>query len=361
MNVDAFAEKVLFEPKFEEVHIVGNYEEGYADGYKEGKASADQAAYAKGWSEGEAEGREAGYQNGRADGYDEGYYAAIAKLTDIVITENGIYEPEGDSIGFRQVHVKVFANSGRLTLGEDGVARYDGDCKEVWYTLHMVDGASSVPIASDYISGNEQDFSEKINESGAGEYFVTCVVYNSEGIVIGEYTSNTVEFGGGIGGDDGNWLFKEQYLDMSGNGTLPAPVVGTSYTVFVDGEEKVTVVYEYEGQWLQWANGAISHSSWNGGWSFLFDPPSDCLTESGVVSIRINRATDCARKVYCYDDNLYQWDIYYGAAQEMSYSGQCPKCNCELGDFAGVILDSTNCPCCNAEISYNRGEITLAN
>ena len=84
-----------------------------------------------------------------------------------------------------------------------------------------------------------------------------------------------------------NWLFKDQYLTTDGNATLPAPVVGTSYTVFVDGVEKVTTVCLDENEWFMWDDGAVTYR-YDEGWCFAFDPPSNALTESGTVSIRIN-------------------------------------------------------------------------
>lgn len=39
--------------------------------------------------------------------YDVGYDAALEKLTDLVVTENGDYAPEGDSTGFRSVSVAI--------------------------------------------------------------------------------------------------------------------------------------------------------------------------------------------------------------------------------------------------------------
>jgi hypothetical protein len=89
------------------------------------------------------------------------------------------------------------------------------------------------------------------------------------------------------GGDDGNWLFKDEYIDGSRD-DLPAPVEGVSYTCFVDGEEIGTStaanendrIVEFQTEdyrvWLIYEYGA---------WVFH---PIDSAVQSGTVSIRIN-------------------------------------------------------------------------
>ena len=80
----------------EEVPDADRYNQGYADGLTEGYESGK----ADGITEGKAEGQEIGYAD------------ALAKRTDIEITENGEYTPSGDSTGFKSVIVNVDASGG---------------------------------------------------------------------------------------------------------------------------------------------------------------------------------------------------------------------------------------------------------
>lgn len=56
---------------------------------------------------GKEEGRSEGYEQGLTDGKTIGYENALAKRTDLVVEENGTYEPQGDSTGFKSVIVSV--------------------------------------------------------------------------------------------------------------------------------------------------------------------------------------------------------------------------------------------------------------
>ena len=85
---------------------------------------------------------------------------------------------------------------------------------------------------------------------------------------------------------DVEWLFEDVDLTTESNGDLPAPDDGVSYTVFVDGEEKCTVVYERSSNIFFWNGGCIQYG--DAGWHFVFEPPSDYFVESGTVSIRVN-------------------------------------------------------------------------
>ena len=141
--------------------------------------------------------------------------------------------------------------------------------------------------------------------SGDLEYLVCCDTCPSCGCTLGAmldgivhdtncpfcnaaitYDEGNVTLRDGNTGDV-NWLFENQYLDTDGNIDLPPAVEGQSYTIFVDGEEKVTDVHEFDYYWFKWDGGIVSYDSVFG-WHFVFDPPSDGFTESGTVSVRIN-------------------------------------------------------------------------
>lgn len=53
------------------------------------------------------EGKEEGRVEGRAEGEAIGYENALSKRTELVVEENGTYEPQGDSTGFKSVKVAV--------------------------------------------------------------------------------------------------------------------------------------------------------------------------------------------------------------------------------------------------------------
>ena len=84
-----------------------------------------------------------------------------------------------------------------------------------------------------------------------------------------------------------NWLFENERLTDYSRTDLPSPIVGVSYTIFVDGEEKVTSVVDCDGYWFAWGDGAIVWSL-SDGWRFMFDPPSGAFITSGTVSVRAN-------------------------------------------------------------------------
>lgn len=90
--------------------------------------------------QGKEEGRSEGYEQGLTDGKTIGYENALAKRTDLVVEENGTYEPQGDSTGFRIVSVNVQAKS------ENRLAAYFGRT-----LTHLVesdfDGVTTLPIA----------------------------------------------------------------------------------------------------------------------------------------------------------------------------------------------------------------------
>jgi hypothetical protein len=107
-----------------------------------------------------------------------------------------------------------------------------------------------------------------------------------------EYASQIVEEGGGSTGGDGNWLFKDEYIDGS-RADLPAPVGGVSYTLFVGGEEIATRTAEYndveEVVYLTFRTEdrrvVFIYDVGVGGWHFH---SIDSQVTSGTVSVRIN-------------------------------------------------------------------------
>lgn len=107
------------------------------------------------------------------------------------------------------------------------------------------------------------------------------------------YASQIRAIDEGGGEEEGNWLFQDMMLDSNGNNSLPAPVVGTSYTCFVDGEEIATSIAEsnWDGSAVLRFNTEdyriyfIYDASTGLGWHFH---PIDSQVQSGSVSIRIN-------------------------------------------------------------------------
>lgn len=107
------------------------------------------------------------------------------------------------------------------------------------------------------------------------------------------YADKIVESEEAGGADTGNWLFQDMMLDSNGNNSLPAPVIGNSYTLFVDGEEIGTSRAE-----SNWDGSAVLRfntedyriyflydASTGLGWHFH---PMDSQVQNGNVSIRIN-------------------------------------------------------------------------
>ena len=180
-----------------------------------------------------------------------------------------------------------------LTLGEDKIVRfvqpantYVNECN---YTLWKLNKDSVVTNLSEYYGfayGNDCNFSSYMSEPGS--YFVTCLTLGHDYCVNGYYTSNVLSVI--------DWLFQNEQIDTNGrqvldsNGEPIVPVAGTSYTLFVDGEELMTSTafedlgitelefYDFANYrfWLKYTD--------NFGWSF--DP--DCTITGGNVSVRIN-------------------------------------------------------------------------
>ena len=86
-----------------------------------------------------------------------------------------------------------------------------------------------------------------------------------------------------------NWLFQNEHIGTE-RCDLPAPVEGVSYTVFVEGVEVGTTEFTFVKSISVNALMFPDYCSlaYDDGWYFYFDPPSGCLTDSGIVSIRIN-------------------------------------------------------------------------
>lgn len=78
-----------FDLEFEQVTEIsdGGFDRGYAEGYENGKGDGLTEGYAKGETEGFAD--------------------ALAKRTELVVTDSGEYVPEGESTGFKKVTVGI--------------------------------------------------------------------------------------------------------------------------------------------------------------------------------------------------------------------------------------------------------------
>jgi hypothetical protein len=117
---------------------------------------------------------------------------------------------------------------------------------------------------------------------GCGDAYKTATNWSAFADII-------VEEGGGTE----NWLFQNEQVDSSGNNSLPAPVIGNSYTLFVDGEEIATSRAEssWDGSAVLRFNTEdyriyfIYDASTGMGWHFH---PMDSQVQSGSVSIRLN-------------------------------------------------------------------------
>ena len=130
-----------FNPKFEKVNDIsdGGYERGLAEGYESGK------------TEGLAEGR----AEGRAEGQEIGYADALAKRTDLVITENGEYTPSDDSTGFKSVSVNVpskLAQKADGTLTELTASDLQGVTKIVDYAFQSTENLTYVVLSKSVVS-----------------------------------------------------------------------------------------------------------------------------------------------------------------------------------------------------------------
>ena len=78
-------------------------EDRYWVGKEEGRAEGEAIGYGKGYEQGNTD----GYAQGNEDGQEVGYADALAKRTEIVVTQNGEYDPPGESTGFKKVSVNV--------------------------------------------------------------------------------------------------------------------------------------------------------------------------------------------------------------------------------------------------------------
>lgn len=102
-----------FDLEFEQVTEIsdGGYERGYAQGYETGKGDGLTEGYAKGETDGYGKGYEQGntdgYTTGKTEGVTEGFADALAKRTELVVTDSGEYVPEGESTGFKKVTVGI--------------------------------------------------------------------------------------------------------------------------------------------------------------------------------------------------------------------------------------------------------------
>ena len=112
-----------FDLEFEQVTEIsdGGFDRGYAEGYENGKGDGLTEGYAKGETEGYGKGYEQGntdgYTTGKTEGVTEGFADALAKRTELVVTENGDYAPQGDSTGFKTVSVNVESDIDALIDG----------------------------------------------------------------------------------------------------------------------------------------------------------------------------------------------------------------------------------------------------
>ena len=139
------------------------------------------------------------------------------------------------------------------------------------------------------------DFSTRITELGAGDYYVSIVLYNEDYQVLAAYESDPVHFDGG----DENWLFQNEYMNTTpktvydANGNPIVPVVGTSYTLFVDGVEIAYNTATDKGGAIGVVLSIVTpdnsviftYVGGMGGWYFN---STDSKVKSGTVSIRVN-------------------------------------------------------------------------
>ena len=122
-------------------------------------------------------------------------------------------------------------------------------------------------------------------DKGCGSTYKNATNWCDYANIIVEETDNE---GGNEGEDtEENWFFKGEHIDYS-RADLPEPVVGVSYTLFVDGEEigtdtarsdndrRIEFYTEDFRVWMFYEYGA---------WHFH---PVDSQVQSGTVSIRIN-------------------------------------------------------------------------
>lgn len=131
---------MIVDVKFEEneATIDCDFEEIQYDdkGYERGLAEGEQIGYANGYGNGYEQGVTEGYANGEAD--------TLAKRTELTVTGNGEYTPEGESTGFSKVNVRCENKLNQLvtrTLTEITAADLDGVTNIPQYAFH---GCSSI-------------------------------------------------------------------------------------------------------------------------------------------------------------------------------------------------------------------------
>ena len=83
-------------PDYSGGNCKGFYEEGYDDGFEEGKTEGIEEGYETGFREGKVEGLDEGYDRGYGEGYDEGKTEGVDvyvnTLPTLTIDRNGVYD-----------------------------------------------------------------------------------------------------------------------------------------------------------------------------------------------------------------------------------------------------------------------------
>ena len=187
---------------YEEGKSVGN-EEGYAKGYEEGKSVGNEEGYAKGNEEGYTKGYEEGKSVGNEEGYGKGYEEGKNKGNEEGYTKG--YE-EGKSVGNEEGYTKGYENGksvgneeGYTNGYEEGKSKGNEEGYTNGYNQGTVDALAKVRIQYTY-------HVHEGNDTVIGGCYGNCVGYrpvqcNCYGWVSGSYGCDNCHHAVGMHGN----------------------------------------------------------------------------------------------------------------------------------------------------------------
>lgn len=210
------------------------------------------------------------------------YWAYFATVNEILLPQN--ITTIGKFAFYRTKNITTLTIPASVTTFQDSLFGEYSDGDAYRSINHIIMKGTTPPSITTKSLYSLKTISVPI---GSGNAYKTATNWSAFADKIVE----SEEAGGSV--DTGNWLFQDMMIDSDGNTSLPAPVVGISYTLFVDGEEIGTSIAE-----SSWDGSAVLRfntedyriyflydASTGIGWHFH---PMDSQVSNGSVSIRIN-------------------------------------------------------------------------